>query len=96
MENQIPELVKTKRSNVLLEMEAKDSAAFREYYLGKNVEVLLEEKKVIGGQEYWIGHTKEYVKLVLPDDGQDYQNCLVAGKVMKVLNAEVFLLERKR
>lgn len=93
MENQIPEPVKTARSNVLLEMEAKDSAAFREYYLGKDVEVLFEEKKEIDGQEYWIGHTKEYVKVVLPADGQDYQNCLVTSSVTGMLNKEVLLMK---
>ena len=94
MENQVPEPEKTKRSNVLLEMEAKDSAAFREYYLGKDVEVLFEEKKEINGQEYWIGHTKEYVKVALADCGE-YANCLIEGKVTCALNKEVLLMEKK-
>lgn len=94
MENQIPEPVKTKRSNVLLEMEAKDSESFREYYIGKDVEVLFEEKKEIGGQEYWIGHTKEYVKVALAAHGE-YANCLVEGKTVRALNKEVLLMEKK-
>lgn len=92
MENQIPEQVKTQRSNILIAMEEKDTAAFREYYLGKEVEVLFEEKKEIDGQEYWVGHTKEYVKVALPDDGQDYQNCLVKGKIINALNKEVLFM----
>ena len=92
MENQIPEPVKTKRSNLLLEMETKDSAAYREYYLGKDVEVLFEEKKEIGGQEYWIGHTKEYVKVALQDDSE-YTNFLVSGKITGALNKEILLME---
>ena len=92
MENQIPEPVKTQRSNILIAMEEKDTAAFREYYLGKEVEVLFEEKKEIDGQEYWIGHTKEYVKVALPNDGQDYQNCLVKGKIIHALNKEVLFM----
>ena len=93
MENQIPEPEKTKRSNVLLEMEAKDSAAFREYYLDQDVEVLFEEKKEINGKEYWIGHTKEYVKVALADGGE-YANCLIEGKVIGALNKEVLLMEK--
>ena len=93
MENQIPEPEKTKRSNVLLEMEAKDSAAFREYYLDQDVEVLFEEKKEINGKEYWIGHTKEYVKVALGDVGE-YANCLIEGKVIGALNKEVLLMEK--
>ena len=92
MENQIPEPVKTQRSNILIAMEEKDTAAFREYYLGKEVEVLFEEKKEIDGQEYWIGHTREYVKVALPNDGQDYQNCLVKGKIIHALNKEVLFM----
>lgn len=94
MENQIPESVKTQRSNILMVMEEKDTAAFRDYYLGQEAEVLLEEKKEIAGQEYWIGHTKEYVKVALPNDGKDYQNCLVEGKILRALNNEVLLLQK--
>lgn len=94
MENQVPEPVKTKRSNVLLEMEAKDSAAFREYYIGKDAEVLFEEKKEIDGQEYWIGHTKEYVKVALQDK-KEFANCLIEGRITGALNQEVLLMEKK-
>ncbi|MEE1255108.1 MAG: tRNA (N(6)-L-threonylcarbamoyladenosine(37)-C(2))-methylthiotransferase MtaB [Lachnospiraceae bacterium] len=94
MENQIPEPVKTQRSNVLIAMDEKDTAIFREYYLGKEAEVLLEEKKEIGGQEYWIGHTKEYVKVALLDDGQDYANYLVKGIITQTFNKEMLLMEQ--
>ena len=93
MENQVPEPVKTGRSNVLLEMEERDSAKFREYYLGRDVEVLFEEKKKIAGREYWIGHTREYVKVALADDG-DYSNCLLQGKITDALDKEVLLMEK--
>lgn len=94
MENQIPEPVKTQRSNILIAMDEKDTAIFREYYLGKEAEVLLEEKKEIGGQEYWIGHTKEYVKVALLDDGQDYANYLVKGIITQTFNKEMLLMEQ--
>lgn len=93
MENQVPEPVKTERSNVLLEMEERDSAKFREYYLGKEVEVLFEEKKEMAGKEYWIGHTKEYVKVALFDEGE-YSNCLLSGRVTGALDKEVLLMEK--
>lgn len=94
MENQVPEPVKTKRSNLLLAMEAKDSAAFREYYIGREAEVLFEEKKEIEGQEYWIGHTKEYVKVALQDK-KELANCLIEGRITGALNQEVLLMEKK-
>ncbi len=93
MDNQVPESVKTRRSNVLMEMEQRDSAKFREYYLGRDVEVLFEEKKEIAGREYWIGHTKEYVKVALADN-RDYSNCLLRGKITGELDKEVLLMEK--
>lgn len=69
MENQVPEAVKKERSRVLLELEKKQSEAFRSEYVGKELSVLFEERKEIGGKEYEIGHTKEYVKVaVLVED----------------------------
>lgn len=72
MEGQIPEQVKAKRSDVLLAMDEKDSEEFRAYYLNKTTTVLLEEEKVIHGKNYWIGHTKEYVKVAL-ENGKEYK-----------------------
>ncbi len=66
MPDQVPDTVKTRRSNELLRMEEEQSKAFRAYYLGKNAEVLFEENKVIDGAEYLIGHTTDYVKIAVP------------------------------
>ena len=57
------------------------------------MEVLFEEKKEIAGREYWIGHTREYVKVALADDG-DYSNCLLQGKITDALDKEVLLMEK--
>ncbi len=93
MENQVPEPIKTKRSNVLLEMEAKDSALFREYYIGKEVEVLFEEEKEINGTSYWVGHTREYVKVAKSSDGSSLENVITTGIITGVLKDELFLFE---
>ena len=66
MPEQVPEQVKTVRSNELLSMEKRQSRKFRERYIGKAAEVLLEETKEIGGRLYRIGHTKDYVKIAVP------------------------------
>lgn len=66
MPNQVPDRIKTERSNELLAMERRQSKEFRGHYLGKTVKVLLEEEKEIGGQLYFIGHTKDYVKVAVP------------------------------
>ena len=68
MPGQVPDPVKTARSNVLLELEGKQSKEFRSFYLGKEVEVLFEESKEINGSMYQIGHTKDYVKVAVSSD----------------------------
>ena len=62
MKDQVPEPVKSQRSDILLSMEAQMSKAYRESFLGKAVEVLYEESIEKDGMLYQIGHTKEYVR----------------------------------
>ncbi len=66
MPGQVPEQVKTQRSNVLQEMEERQSKEYRAQYIGKEVEVLLEEEKSVNGCTYFLGHTPNYVKAAIP------------------------------
>lgn len=78
MPDQIPEEIKTERSNVLLALEQQQSKAYRATFIGRKVKVLLEEEKEIEGKIYWLGHTGEYVKVAVP-----------AGNFMKNMSVEV-------
>ncbi|MBR6666189.1 MAG: MiaB/RimO family radical SAM methylthiotransferase [Lachnospiraceae bacterium] len=86
MPGQVPDPVKTQRSNILLELEGKQSKEFRSFYLGKEVQVLFEESKDIKGKTYQIGHTKDYVKVAVSSD-EDLVNEL------RNVKTERFLLE---
>ena len=66
MPEQVPDTLKTSRSSELLEMEREQSKNFRSHYIGKEAEVLWEETKEIAGEEFLIGHTKDYVKIAVP------------------------------
>ncbi len=68
MKEQIPEQEKAKRSAVMIEMGQKKQADFEKSFAGKQVEVLVEEKVQVEGTEYWIGHTKEYMKVALQSE----------------------------
>ena len=68
MENQVPEEIKTKRSNILLELNDKKQRAYEEKLIGKTVEVLMEESIEKDGEIYQVGHTKEYVKIAVKSD----------------------------
>ena len=58
MQGQIPEQIKAKRSARLIELGEKNRRAYEESFLGKTVEVLVEEKSDVNGKEMWTGHTK--------------------------------------
>ena len=87
MENQVPEQTKTKRSNILLELARKRSEEYRSFWIGKEVTVLLEEKIVLDGKFYMVGHTKEYVKAAVK--GEFSSNTFVTGKINGFLNNEI-------
>ena len=59
---QIPEPVKSARSDVLLEMTQRQSEQFRAQFIGKQDELLLEEKAELPFGLCWRGHTKRYVE----------------------------------
>ena len=63
MEEQVPESVKTTRSNELLELTRRKQASYEEALIGTTQEVLMEEEMVCQGEKYQVGHTKEYVKI---------------------------------
>lgn len=92
MKEQIPEEIKAKRSDILFEDLTPMNHAFLEWYVGKEAEVLMEEKVTFGGKEYFLGHTKEYVKMAVPYT-ENIENTLVTGKVKGMLKEHILLLE---
>ncbi|WP_432626568.1 tRNA (N(6)-L-threonylcarbamoyladenosine(37)-C(2))-methylthiotransferase MtaB [Brotaphodocola sp.] len=91
MPNQVPDPVKAKRSDVLLELEKRQSLDYRKSFLGKEEEVLLEEETQIGGVTYLTGYTKEYVKVAYPAE-LGARNMLVRGKLTEMLTDEILLM----
>ncbi len=94
MPEQVPEQVKSVRSEVLLKLEKQMSKAYRESFSGKKKTVLLEEKTEIGGRAYMIGHTMEYVKAVVPY-ADNLKNKMTEGILKEALNDEVLLLDSR-
>ncbi len=91
MPAQVSEQVKTDRSAKLLALESEMSDEFREYYMGKEVEVLMEEPVIIDGERYFTGYTKEYVKMALKTDKM-LSNTFIKGKVTGKLSADLFVV----
>ena len=65
MADQVPEEVKSRRSDILLELEKQMSLGYRRSFLGKENQVLLEEEEIIGGERYLTGFSREYVRMAV-------------------------------
>ncbi len=76
MPAQVPEQVKTVRSNQLLALNEEKQKKFESYYLGKTVEVLMEEEIEKDGKRLQTGHTKEYMRIAV-ERSENLQNQLV-------------------
>ena len=94
MPDQVSEEVKAVRSRALFELEHRQSREFRSRYIGKDAEVLLEETKNIRGKAYYLGHTKDYVKLAIPqDETETGSGRLETVAVKEFLTDEILLAE---
>lgn len=79
MPGALPEAVKRERSAKLLAKEREMSRRFREYYIGRETELLPEEEVNLGGERYLLGHTREYVKVLWPGAAEK------CGEIVRVL-----------
>ena len=80
MENQVSEQIKAERSNILIELGEKKRKAYEESFIGKEVEVLVEEDAEIDGKMVQTGHTKEYMKIALQTN-ENLKNCVVKVQI---------------
>ena len=61
MENQIDSNIKDIRSKRLIELSDNNQLYYNKSMIGKNVEVLFEEKEIENGVTYYKGHTQNYI-----------------------------------
>ena len=75
MQDQVPDQIKAKRSDILLEMSRNHQEAFEKAQLGQTKEILIEEE-VHGSKNWYTGHTREYVKTAVYSE-TDLENQMV-------------------
>lgn len=92
MKDQVADQIKKERSHILLSLEKQMSKEYRDGYVGKTVEVLMEEPYEYEGKEYYVGYTKTYVKIAVFAKA-DYTNQIVSGTVTGYLQDEILLME---
>ena len=88
MDGQLTEAVKAERSKELQCRNEKDSEAYRQRHLGKEMEALLEEQKMINGKTYMVGYTREYIQVAV-ETGENLSNRIVTGTADRFLNRDI-------
>ena len=89
MSGQLTEAEKAVRSDKMLELHQKRAAEYEISLLGKTLEVLLEEEVEIDGKAYYLGHSREYVKVAVPKTEKYGVNDILAVKVEKTLQPHI-------
>lgn len=91
MSNQIDDRIKTDRSSELLKLEKEMSAEYRKGYVGSSMKVLVEEKTEINNEEYYTGHTKNYIKVMIKgkDIASLYGEASAISAINEILNVKI-------
>lgn len=95
MPDQVDEYIKAKRSDELLLLNENLRKEFISKFIGKSKEVLFEEETKINGKSYFVGYTKEYVRVAV-ESKKDLSNELLDVKMKELLNNEILLAEIKK
>ena len=85
MENQIPDSVKSERSDVLIELDEELSRAYRESFIGSDEKVLVEEYVECDGIKYAVGHTKRYVRVYISLDCAQAQDIKINAEIPVII-----------
>ena len=70
MSGQVPEDVKAARSEKMIETGRDRMRCFEESRIGQVLELLVEEPYEKDGEQYLIGHSRQYIPVAIPDDGK--------------------------
>ena len=76
MSGQVDGKIKEQRSQKLIELSNENQKAYNQKYIGKEVEVLFEEKE----GDYYKGHTKNYIMVKIKSNS-NLENCIKKIKI---------------
>ena len=85
MPNQIDGTIAEERSKKLIELSEKNMKKYNSIYIGKELEVLFEEKQ----DEFWTGHTKNYMVVKMKSEN-NLENKVLKVKINSVNNEALF------
>lgn len=82
MDGQLTEAEKAVRSDKMLELHEVRAKEYEEAMIGKELELLLEEETEIDGKQWYVGHSREYVRAVIRKTDVHQVNDLITVKVV--------------
>ena len=77
----------------MLELHQIRATEYENSLLGQKAEVLLEEKVEIEGADYYLGHSREYVKVAVPVQEKYQVNDMLTVKGERFLQPHILLGE---
>ncbi|MCC8045881.1 MAG: tRNA (N(6)-L-threonylcarbamoyladenosine(37)-C(2))-methylthiotransferase MtaB [Clostridiales bacterium] len=92
MPGQISEADKSTRSNILIELGEQNRTRYEQECRGMTCEALFEEKMEINGMDYFVGYTKEYIRVAVPAMAA-VQNQILVGSLGKPLAPHILALD---
>ena len=93
MPDQLTEQVKKERSRILIALGKEHQREYMEQFLGQEKEVLFEEQQTVEGQEYWTGHTMEYLKIAVISE-ENLENKRVMVQLREMIGEDFVLAKR--
>lgn len=93
MPDQLTEQVKKERSRILIALGKEHQREYMGQFLGQEKEVLFEEQQTVEGQEYWTGHTMEYLKIAVISE-ENLENKRVMVQLREMIGQDLILAER--
>lgn len=93
MPDQLTEQVKKERSRILIALGKEHQREYMEQFLGQEKEVLFEEQQTVEGQEYWTGHTMEYLKIAVISE-ENLENKRVMVQLREMIGQDFVLAKR--
>lgn len=84
MKEQVPDKVKSERSERLIKLDELKSQEFRKRFIGVSEEIIPEETVEIDGVEYLRGYNRSYVRYLVPVG----ENASEESKIGQIINVE--------
>lgn len=94
MDGQLTEAVKSVRSDKMLQLHEVRAAEYEEAAIGKTAEILLEEEITADGKAYYLGHSKEYIKIAVPKQEAYGVNDLLNVTIKERLQSHILYGEK--